>query len=156
MDLLVIGYGNAGRGDDGLGPAFAERLARANLKDCFIDIDYQLTVEHALQVADAQTVLFADALIGGDTPFRFAPVQADSAADIASHSLLPEAVLALAELLYGKAPEAFVLGIQGESFGEVAEGLSDVAQANLDLAEKFILEWLASSKKNVLLASSAC
>ena len=145
--MLLIGYGNAGRGDDGLGPAFAERISGANLEGCRVDIDYQLTVEHALQVADAQTVLFVDAMIGRDTPFRFTPVQADSAVELASHSLLPEAVLTLADMLYGKTPEAFVLGIAGESFGEVAEGLSATARSNLDLAEAFFLDWLAASQR---------
>lgn len=148
MDLLVIGYGNVGRGDDGLGPALAGRLARTERKDCSVEVDYQLTVEHALQVADAKTVLFVDASIEGDAPFTFTPAQPDRTADIASHSLEPGAVLALAEMLYGKTPEAFILGIKGESFGEVAEGLSDTASTNLDLAESYVLEWLASGAKH--------
>ena len=71
------------------------------------------------------------------------PVGADTTADIASHALLPEAVLTLAQMLYGKTPAAFVLGIAGESFGEVAEGLSATARRNLDLAEAFFHDWLA-------------
>ena len=148
MALLLIGYGNAGRGDDGLGPAFAARIADAKLENCIVDIDYQLTVEHALQVADAETVVFVDAMIGSSAPYSFAQVQPDSTADIASHALLPEAVLALVDMLYGKAPKAFVLGISGESFGEVAEGLSEVAFANLGKAENFFLEWVAAETKN--------
>lgn len=146
MTMLVIGYGNLGRGDDGLGPAFAERIAGAGLKGCRIDIDYQLTVEHALQVAEAEAVLFVDALIGSDAPYWFAQVKADETADLASHSLLPEAVLTLARTLFGKAPEAYVLGIAGESFGEVAEGLSPAAGRNLDLAEAFFLNWFRAAQ----------
>lgn len=148
MSLLLIGYGNAGRGDDGLGPAFAERMSNAGLNGCRIDIDYQLTVEHALQVAEAQTVVFVDAMIGGDTPYRFTQVQADTTADLASHSLQPEAVLTLADMLYGKTPDAYVLGIAGDSFGEVAEGLSATAQHNLGLAETFFFDWLAASHRH--------
>jgi len=148
MSLLLIGYGNAGRGDDGLGPAFAARIEAARLEGWKVDIDYQLTVEHAPQVAGANTVVFADALIGGDAPFTFTPVEADGAADIASHALLPEAVLALADMLYGKAPKAFVLGISGKSFGEVAEGLSAAALANLGRAEDFFLEWVVAEAEN--------
>lgn len=145
MTLLLIGYGNAGRCDDGLGPAFAERLTTAKLEKCYIDIDYQLTVEHALLVADADTVVFVDAVIKSPHPFTFEPVKADSSADLASHSLLPEAVLMLAEMLYGKSPQAFILGITGENFGEVAEGLSETALSNLDLAERFFLNWRAAN-----------
>lgn len=140
--MLVIGYGNAGRGDDGLGPAFAERILAAGVQDCAVDIDYQLTVDHALQVAGASTVVFVDAMIGVEGPFRFSPVRADKAADLTSHSLQPEAVLTLAEMLYDAAPEAFVLGIAGASFGEVAEGLSGPARRNLGQAEAFFLDWV--------------
>ena len=96
-------------------------------------------------MADANTVVFVDALMGSAAPFTFEPVKADYAADLASHSLLPEAVLTLAEMLYGNTPNAFVLGISGENFGEVAEGLSETALANLDLAERFFLNWRAAN-----------
>lgn len=144
MGVLLIGYGNAGRGDDGLGPAFAERISASRPEGCRIDIDYQLTVEHALPVADAATVVFVDAMIGGDAPFQFAPVAADGSADLASHSLSPQAVLALAEMLYGATPEAYVLGIAGISFGEIAEGLSETGCRNLDLAEAYFRHWLVA------------
>lgn len=61
---------------------------------------------------------------------------------LGSHSLVPQTVLALSETLYGTRPKAFVLGISGYEFGEVKEGLSDKAAANLAAAETFFLEWL--------------
>ena len=48
---LLIGYGNPGRGDDGLGPAFARRIAARGLPGVTVEIDYQLTVDHALMIA---------------------------------------------------------------------------------------------------------
>ena len=62
--------------------------------------------------------------------------------DLTSHSLSPAAVLALAVTLYDARPEAYVLGIAGVEFGEVKEGLSPLAEANLGLAEAFFLDWL--------------
>ncbi len=147
MTLLLIGYGNAGRGDDGLGPAFAGRISAARLQGCRVDIDYQLAVEHALQVAEADTVLFVDAMMEGDAPYCLTRVEADRSSDLGSHSLQPEAVMSLAETLYRKTPPAFVLGIAGRSFGEVAEGLSAAALENLDLAEAFFLDWFAASRR---------
>jgi hydrogenase maturation protease len=141
MALLLIGYGNAGRGDDGLGPAFAQRIAGAGLPGCRTEIDYQLTPEHALLVAEAGTVVFADAETGLDRPFRFERLYADNTGEIASHALAPGAVLALAGMLYGKAPEAWVLGISGRDFGSVSEGLSEPAARNLDLAIARFLDW---------------
>jgi len=141
--MLLIGYGNAGRGDDGLGPALAERIAAANLAGVVVEIDYQLSVDHAPMVAGADLVVFADALVGGEVPFRFTPLVSGDAGAMGSHSLSPTAVLALAETLYGKAPPAWLLGIGGCDFGAIREGLSARAQANLDRAETFLRDWQA-------------
>ena len=139
--MLLIGYGNLGRGDDGLGPAFTDRIERLNLPSLDIDTDYQLTVDHALAVAGAERVIFADALIGGTGPFTFTPIEAGVDADLSSHSLTPVSVLSLAATLYGKRPQAYVLGIAGYEFGEVKEGLSAEAERNLELAEAFFVDW---------------
>lgn len=142
---LLIGYGNPGRGDDGLGPAFAGRIADLAVAGVEVLIDYQLKVEHALLVARAPQVVFVDAQMGGAAPFSFAPLSPAQNGDVTSHSLPPAAVLTLAQTLYGAAPAAFILGIAGAEFGRVHEGLSAVATHNLDLAEAFFLDWLAAS-----------
>ena len=53
--LLLIGYGNPGRGDDGLGPALAEAIEQKQYADVEVDIDFQLNVEdaYALEGRDA-------------------------------------------------------------------------------------------------------
>lgn len=144
--MLLIGYGNSGRCDDGLGPAFAERIAAMRLPRMDIDIDYQLTVDHALAVADADRVIFADALMDAEAPFEFGRIHPGAAGSLASHSLTPATVLELARTLYGKEPQAFVLGIAGAEFGEVKEGLSEDAMRNLDLATAFFLDWLSDEE----------
>ena len=138
---LLIGYGNPGRGDDGLGPAFAEMIAAAGLPSLSVEIDYQLTVDHAQLVAQQDLVVFADAAMGQDTPFRFEALDAGAPATLGSHSLTPAAVLTLARDLFGHAPAAFLLGISGSEFSEVKEGLSDTARANLSLAADFFTGW---------------
>ena len=55
--MLLIGYGNPGRGDDGLGPELARRVAQRRLPGLTVEIDYQLTVDHALQVAGVDAVV---------------------------------------------------------------------------------------------------
>ncbi|WP_323785048.1 hydrogenase maturation protease [Thalassovita sp.] len=142
--MLLIGYGNPGRGDDGLGPAFAERIERAALPGVRVMIDYQLTVDHALAVAGADRVVFADALIADEGAFQFKASAAVTDAEITSHALSPEAVLTLARTLYDVTPAAFVLGITGQDFGEVKEGLSRQAQRNLDDALTFFCDWVAA------------
>lgn len=139
--MLLIGYGNPGRGDDGLGPAFSEAMSAHALAGLDVDTDYQLVAEHALAVADRDLVVFADALMGADEPFRFERVAPGRPEVLGSHSLRPETVLALADTLYGGTPEAYVLGISGYEFGEVWEGLSGRAEANLKAAKAFFLSW---------------
>lgn len=142
-DLLVIGYGNPGRGDDGLGPEFARRLAAAPPPGVRVEVDYQLTVDHALAVAGVGHVLFVDAAIGAAAPCTLRRLFPDHRAALDSHSLSPEAVLALAEILYGRHPEGSVLAIAGERFGEVTEGLSPTAERNLGVGQEMFHAWLA-------------
>ena len=138
--IRLIGYGNPGRGDDGLGPALAGRMA--DIAGLAVTTEYQLSVDHALLIADADQVIFVDARMHGSAPFAFSPVTFSTAHDVTSHSLAPQAVLALCQTLYRRAPDAFVLGITGYEFGEVKEGLSQQAQTNLSLAEAFLRDWL--------------
>ena len=141
--ILLIGYGNPGRGDDGLGPALAARIEALALPGLTVDIDYQLTVDHAALIAAHDLVIFADAAIGLGRPFRFDPLTASPPESLGSHQVSPQAALALAALLFGRAPTAHVLAIAGEAFGEVHEGLSLPARRNLDLAAHHLSRWLA-------------
>ena len=42
--ILVIGYGNPGRRDDGLGPALAARLEALALPGVTVESDFQLAI----------------------------------------------------------------------------------------------------------------
>ncbi len=145
--MHLIGYGNPGRGDDGLGPSFAARIAARDLPGLVVSTDYQLTVDHALTIAGAESVVFVDALMTAEMPFRFNAIVPATPDGMSSHSLSPESVLALAATLYEPAQEAYVLGIGGVEFGEVKEGLSPEAEENLRRAEVFFVDWFESRKK---------
>lgn len=145
--VLLIAYGNPGRGDDGLGPALAERIGRRGLPGVVIKIDYQLKVEHALDLSNAEVVVFADAQIGARAPYDFSPAHPETAAGISSHELSPGALLALANLMFDAAPRAFTLGISGVEFDRIEEGLSDQGKTNLGLAEAFLVQWLSARRQ---------
>ena len=51
MRTLVLGFGNPGRLDDGLGPAVVEALRAYELPGVTMDADYQLRVEDAAEIA---------------------------------------------------------------------------------------------------------
>lgn len=140
--VLVIGYGNPGRLDDGLGPAFAERLEERALDGVRVDANYQLAVEDAAEVAEHDVVVFADATASGPEPFFFRPVEASAALSFSSHSVKPEALLALAQDLFGARTRGYALGIRGYLFNEFGERLSPAARGNLAAALSFFETWL--------------
>lgn len=141
--ILLIGYGNPGRGDDGLGPALAASIEELSLAEVTVEIDYQLTVDHAALIAAHDVVVFADAMMGLADPFRLTEIGTEQPEALGSHQVTPEAALALAKLLFGLRPTAWMLAIAGEQFDEVKEGLSPRAQDNLGQALAFVQGWLA-------------
>ena len=142
---LVIGFGNPGRCDDGLGPALVERLSDLNLPGVTVDADYQLTVEDAHAVASHAVTVFADADVAGPEPFRFTPVKAGSVSGFSSHSVEPPEVVALAECLFGARVRAYALGIRGYEFNTFGEKLSERALINLEAALAFLEKTIRES-----------
>ncbi|HSA97062.1 MAG TPA: hydrogenase maturation protease [Acidobacteriota bacterium] len=139
--MLVLGIGNPGRRDDGLGAAAAERLRKRRLAGVACDADYQLNIEDALACAKHDVVVFVDAARGSRRPFRFVKVGARPGMPAMSHALRPEAVLALAAELYGRQPEAWMLAIRGHRW-TIGEGLSAQAEENLAQAMTFLARFL--------------
>ena len=138
-EILIIGYGNPGRLDDGLGPSFAKAIEDLGLPGVRVERDYQLTVEDAADVARFRTVIFADADTKGPEPFwirRIGP--SGDGMSFSSHSVSPEGVLTLARDLFHSEPDAFLLGIRGYEFNEFEERLSEKARSNLAEAVKYM------------------
>jgi hydrogenase maturation protease len=118
--VLVIGYGNSLRGDDGVGwhaaAALADdpRLAGANVLD-----SHQLTPELAQDVAHARLVVLVDAC-GAGAPGTVSVRRVEPGHPLApawSHNLDPAALVGLAETLYGASPPVFLITIAGAYFG---------------------------------------
>jgi hydrogenase maturation protease len=137
--ILLIGYGNPGRLDDGLGPKLAQRIEELNLLDVTIEADYQLQVEDAAKIAENDIVIFADAAVSGKAPFFLKPIKAKiDELNFSSHSLSPETVLGLAKKLFSARTKAYVLGIRGYKFNGFEEKISPKALKNLDQAVDFL------------------
>ena len=62
-ELLIIGYGNTLRRDDGVGPRVAEAVGKMNLPGVRTLICQQLSPEHADPVSQADIVIFVDAAV---------------------------------------------------------------------------------------------
>jgi hydrogenase maturation protease len=138
--LVVFGWGNDARGDDGLGPLLLERVTRAAWPEVCAIEDFQLQIEHALDLDGADLVLFLDA--GKDTPepFAFAEIEPARGAAHTTHALSPEALLEVYARALGKAPPpAFTLCVRGERF-DLGQGLSPEAGDRLEAAWSFVNE----------------
>lgn len=141
--LLVLGVGNPSRGDDALGPLFIERLSgalAAEVSSGAVELlsDFQLQIEHALDLEGRARVVFVDASIRAAPPFEFSRVAACSDASCSTHALSPEAVLATFRNLAGDPPAAWLLAIRGERFG-LGEPLTPHAEGHLDAALSFFV-----------------
>jgi hydrogenase maturation protease len=131
--VLVIGYGNPGRQDDGLGPAAATRIEALRWPGVTAYDNYQLNIEDAVDVAEHEVVWFVDAARTGPSPFAIRELAPVPTLDFTSHLVRPEAILAMARQYYGGAPRAFLLAIRGYAF-EFLEALTPEATDNLGLA----------------------
>lgn len=132
--ILILGYGNPGREDDGLGPAAAAAIESLGLPDVTTCDNYQLVIEDALDIAAADVVWFVDASVNGVEPFEARAIAPASEIEFTSHAVKPEVLLSMArQYCGGRAPEAWLMGIRGYRF-EFAEGLTDRARSNLSAA----------------------
>jgi hydrogenase maturation protease len=143
--ILVFGWGNPSRGDDALGPLFVERIEALNLPGVECLTDFQLQVEHALDLRDRQRVLFVDASINAEAPYQLKAVTPARDKTFTSHAISAAAVLqAYCDVEEGEPPQTWQLAIRGEAF-ELGEPLSEQASERLNQAIAFAQRWLQSS-----------
>jgi hydrogenase maturation protease len=131
--ILVLGYGNPGRQDDGLGPAVAAGIENLGWPNLTAFDDYQLNIEDAIDVAAHDVVWFVDATRTGPAPFAVYDVSPASSIEFTSHLLRPEALLAIARDCYDASPRAYLLAVRGYEF-EFIEALTPGATENLRAA----------------------
>ncbi len=142
--VLLIGYGNPAREDDGLGPLAAEAVEKLEIDGVTVEADYQLTVEDAATVSEHDVVVFIDASVNAEEPFSFFRVKPSGGQSFSSHSVEPEAVIGLAVDLFNAHTEAYLLGIRGYSFSMFIERMTEKAGKNLEKAVDFIVPLLHS------------
>lgn len=144
--VLVFGYGNLSRGDDALGPLLLDYIEK-NLKHVSASVellcDFQLQIEHALDLENRALVLFVDASVACARVFAFAELEPARDKSYTTHAMSPAAVLAVYQTIKKQAPPpCFLLSIKGEQF-ELGEGLSADAERHLASACEFTGQLLA-------------
>jgi hydrogenase maturation protease len=137
--VLVLGYGNPGRQDDGLGPAAATLIDEMGWSGVTAFDNYQLNIENALDVAEHDVVWFVDAAKTGPSPYAVRQLAPSSNLDFTSHLVRPETILGMAGHYFGGTPDAYLLAIRGYAF-EFIEALTPQANDNLQCAAAMLAE----------------
>jgi hydrogenase maturation protease len=128
--VLVIGYGNSLRTDDGVGRRVAERLLTdRRLEGAAVIACHQLTPELALDLSGASLAVLVDAsTIPPPGTWAIEPLPAARSASSGSHHVDAAELVELASALYGHAPEVVTVSVGAASF-DVGERLSPVVEA---------------------------
>jgi hydrogenase maturation protease len=136
--VLVVGYGNSLRSDDGVGWHAAELLATdPRLAGARVLARHQLTPELAEDVSRASLVVLVDASAEGDPgsvsvrEIRPRPATPTSW----SHHLDPQTLAGLAEALYGAVPPMVLVSVAAGSLTEGDRLSSTLAQALPEVVE---------------------
>ena len=135
-NIIVLGIGNSGRQDDGLGWMFLDFLEEQN-SDIDVEYRYQLQIEDAYLISNYDTVIFVDATKEEtEEGFHIEPCHPSGKYSFSTHTLAPETVLYLSHKLYNHNPDASIFAIQGYDW-ELMIGLSEKGTINLDKAKKY-------------------
>ncbi|MCF7969742.1 MAG: hydrogenase maturation protease [Methylococcaceae bacterium] len=152
-NVLVFGYGNLSRGDDALGPLVIEYIEN-NLQLSGLEIitDFQLQIEHALDLEGRELVLFIDASVACTEAYSLTRLSPEKDKSYTTHAMSPASVLAVYEnVIHKEPPPCFLLSIQGLEF-ELGSGLSDLAERNLVIAMKLVTDLLQKPELNYWLS----
>lgn len=135
--ILIYGYGNPGRQDDGLGNHFVEMTkewaAEQGLDNISFDSNYQLNIEDAAEIADKDIVIFVDASLEEIDDFVLDEITPDAKVEFSMHAVSASYVVHLCKEIYPNCPAAWLLHIKGYEW-EFLEGLTPQALRNCQKA----------------------
>lgn len=154
--FLIIAVGNRSRGDDAIGPLLLEQLQKAESAQLDVEFleDFQLQVEHALDLKERYGVLFIDAALPDFVnSVSLKPIFSDQIALMTSHAQRAEAILYVSKEINGSEPPSWLLAIEGKSFG-LGEDLSNAGRLHLKLAFEQATNWLAERRQELALQPS--
>ncbi len=151
--VLIYGYGNPGRQDDGLGNAFVEKMEQwvrdGNISSITFDSNYQLNIEDAEAIADKDLVIFVDASDEPIDDFCLTRVNASEASvEFTMHAVSASFILHLCNQLFDKYPECYLLHLKGYEW-EFKEGLSGKANSNMLKAFDFLCKKLRHPESRI-------
>jgi hydrogenase maturation protease len=160
--LLILGYGNPDREDDGVAwhilHALILKLGLTPPESCEdefpefprIDLAFhlQLTPEMAEDLLAYEYVCFVDAHTGNiPEPVRLIPVVSEFQASPFTHHLTPQSLLSMCQSLYETKPDAALLSVLGHRF-LFSRQLSEETAQLVPQAVELIWDWM--NARNIL------
>jgi len=140
--VLVIGYGNPSRRDDGVGHYVAQEIQERAVGNISTFTVFQLGPELTETVKDYELVVFVDAQVGQSAEgLNVIPVEAAYRPSAFTHVMSPASLLALTKALYKKQPEAFIVAVPGYDF-DFGMGLSVETRRCAEQAVGLIIKML--------------
>ncbi|MGK7942300.1 MAG: hydrogenase maturation protease [Crocosphaera sp.] len=134
-EILIIGYGNTLRGDDGVGYKIVEIIEQWNLDNITSLAVHQLTPDLAEKISQVDTVIFIDAVPMTDVntaKLEMKPISINQKINNLAHHNNPQQLLSLTQAIYQKIPKAYWLLVPGLNFN-FSEDFSPITQKYVTL-----------------------
>lgn len=161
LKILILGFGNTDRQDDGIAwhvlHGLAGKLSQPapeQIGDEFAPLDLQagqfphflytlqLVPELAETVAGYDVVCFIDAHTGNlEQDLNFVEMRGEFQASAFTHHLTPQTCLAMAGALFGHMPRGFLLSVRGYEF-RFSTTLSEETSLLAEQAISLLVTWL--------------
>ncbi|RUL85627.1 hydrogenase maturation protease [Tautonia sociabilis] len=138
--VLVIGFGNPMRRDDGVGPSVAQAVSRWCIPGVEAIEAHQLLPELAEPLAKARLAVFVDARIAGEGEgdrVEARPIAPADGRETIGHVSDPRRLLALSREVFSRSPEAWLITVPAVDLS-IGEGLSPDARQGLREAMRWI------------------
>jgi hydrogenase maturation protease len=130
-EILVIGYGNTLRSDDGVGPRTADAIKELEIPGVSALACPLLTPELAEPLSNVPVAVFVDAAADGVCNVKLSKLEAAESSQVMAHATSPSTLLAIARDVFGHTPEAWLLIVPTENL-QIGEDLSPLAQQGMN------------------------
>jgi len=137
-EILIFGYGNPGRQDDGIAIEMVKQLksvlGKGKNSNFHYYLDTQLHMEDAYRISEMDIVFFIDASTEDINSVKISRViPSEPKSSVSLHAFSPGFVLKLCQKIYKKSPDLFLVHVKGYEW-DIKEELSLKARENMTKA----------------------
>ncbi len=144
--VLVIGYGNPLRCDDGVGQQIAKAVATWGIPNVEAIAVHQLTPELAEKLVTVDLAIFVDVYpVLADQEVQVRPLEPAESGMTAGHSCEPQTLLAMTQALYGSYPQAWWVMVPGINF-QLGDALSPMTKQGMESALQQIEQLIQTAR----------